>query len=99
MGSRQGNDFIAGFEDAPGAGDDLLPRLRERHVIGLPLDELHAEVFLELLQLRGQRRLADEAALGGAPEVAAIGHRYQVAQVFQLDVRHGRSDIWRLSIL
>ena len=53
---------------------------------------------LELLQLRRQRRLADEAALGGAPEVARVGHRDQVAQVLQLDVGQGHALRYMASI-
>ena len=39
-------------------------------LLGRALDELHAEVVLELLELRRERGLAHEAALGGAAEVA-----------------------------
>ncbi len=99
MRARQGHHLVAGFQDAPGACRDLLPRLGEGHVVGLSLDELHPEVFLELLELRGQGGLAHEAALRRPAEMPAVGDRHQVAQVFELDVRHGSSDIWRLSIL
>ena len=53
-------------------------------LLGVALDELHAEGVLELLQLRRQRRLADEAARGGAAEVALIGHGHQITQVLEL---------------
>ncbi len=88
MSSRQGHHLVARLEDAARPGDDLLPGGGERNVVGLPLDELHAQVLLQLLQLRRKRRLADEAALGRPAEVAGIRHGDQVAQVFQFDVGH-----------
>ena len=57
-----------------------------------------AQVLLQLLELRREGGLADEAALGRTAEMAAIGHGHQVTQVFELDVGHG-VDIWRLSRL
>src|SRR4029079_6451879 len=69
VAARQLDDLVAGVEDAPRAFHDLLARGGQLHAFWRALDELHAEVFLELLQLRGQRRLADEAALGGAAEM------------------------------
>ena len=40
--------------------------------------------LLELLDLRRQRRLADEAGLGGAAEVPVLGHGDQVLEVAQV---------------
>ena len=43
--------------------------------------------LLELLELGRQRRLADEAGLGGPAEVAVVGHGHQVPEIAQV---HGR---------
>src|SRR4029077_1577620 len=67
---------------------DLLPGRGERHVVRCALDELQAERLLELLQLRREGRLADEAARGGPPEVAQLRHRHEIAQVLELQL-HG----------
>ena len=80
------DDLFAGFDDAPRAFDDFLARGGERHALRRALDELHAEIFLELLELRGECRLADEAALRRAPEVAGVGDRDEVAQVLELEI-------------
>src|SRR6202040_867514 len=50
------------------------------------LDELHAQILLELFQLRGQGRLADETTRRGPAEVPLIRHRHQITQVLELEV-------------
>ena len=47
---------------------------------GAALDQLDAELLLQLLDLGGQRRLAHEAGLGGPAEVAVVGHGDEVAR-------------------
>ena len=64
--------------------DHLAAGLGEHHVARAALDQLDAELLLQLLQLRRQGRLADEARLGGPAEVAVVGHRHEVAQVSQV---------------
>ncbi len=86
MGLGDGDHLIAGAEHEPGAGNDLFPGRSQRRAPGLAFDQLDSKVVLQLLQLGGQRRLADETARGGLPEVAGIGHCHQVAQVLELDV-------------
>src|SRR5579864_1780021 len=83
--------LVRSFEDATCTSDDLLACLGQGQVLRLALDQLHAQVVLELLYLGRKRRLAHETAFGGAPEVAGIGDRHQIAQVFELDV--GQSSI------
>src|SRR5581483_8929452 len=103
--SRQGHDLIACLQDAARPGDDVLPGVGEGDIVRLPLDELDAEVLLQLLQLRRERRLADEAALRRPPEMPRIGDRDEITEIFQFDVGHLRAlrgsppDIWRLSEL
>jgi hypothetical protein len=58
--------------------------LGELYVLRLPLDQFDPEVFLQLLQLRGQGGLADEGALGGPAEVAGVGQSHQVLQILEI---------------
>ena len=44
------------------------------------VDELHAELALELLDLPAQRRLGHVQALGGAPEVQLLGDGDETGQ-------------------
>ncbi len=82
------DDLLAGLEDAARALDDFFAGDGERHALRRAFDELHAEVFLEFLELRRQRRLAHEAALGRTPEVAGVRHGDEVSQVLELEVGH-----------
>ncbi len=86
MGTRQCHHFVAGFEDSPGTGDDLLAGVGQGNPPRLTLDELYAQVLLQLLQLGGERGLAHEAALGRAAEVARVGDRDEIPEILQLDV-------------
>src|SRR5207248_3435088 len=76
--------------DAPRARHDLLPGRGEGHVVGRALDQLQAERLLELLQLRREGRLADEAARGGPPEMAQVRHGHEIAQVLELQIHCSR---------
>ena len=49
MRARERHHLIARLKNAPRARHDLLSRRGERDALGLPLDELHSEVLLELL--------------------------------------------------
>jgi len=76
---------------APDRGSRSLRALR------LALDQRHAEVFLELADLRGQRGLAHEAALGGPAEVPLVGQRHEVAEVAEV---HGQiiASLYRVAL-
>ena len=87
VGTGECHHLIAGFENPARPRHDLLAGIGEGDMARLTLDELHSEVLLELLQLRRQGRLADEAALRRPPEMPGVRHRHQVAQILQLDVR------------
>src|SRR4051812_31095939 len=82
------DDLLAGFQDAARPLDDLLAGRGERHALRRAFDELDAEIFLELLELRRERGLAHESASGRAPEVARVGDRHEVTQVLEFEVRH-----------
>ena len=80
------HDLFAGLDDAPRPLDDFCAGGGQGHALGRTLDELHAEVFLELLDLGGQRRLTDEAAFRRAPEMAGIGDGDEITQVLELEI-------------
>ena len=77
-------DVVGLAEDHPGPLHDLLAGVGEQDVARAALDERDAELLLQLLDLRRQRRLADEARLGRPAEVAVVGHGDQVLEVAQV---------------
>ena len=56
-------------DDAARALGDLAPGRGQHHLARRAFDQRHAELVFELADLRGERRLADEAGRGGAAEV------------------------------
>ncbi|GGY32442.1 hypothetical protein GCM10010384_44780 [Streptomyces djakartensis] len=48
------------------------------------MEQLDAELGLQLADLLGERRLGHVEPLGGAAEVAFLGHRHEVPQVTQI---------------
>ena len=78
---RDRHDFVTGGQNEPGTGNNRGAGLGERCAAGLPFDQLHAQILFEFLQLRRQRRLADETALGSLSEMAGVGHGDQVAKI------------------
>ena len=74
-------------QHALGAPRDLGADLGQDHVAGPPLDQLHAEVLLQIADLHGQRRLGHGAGLGGPAEMPVLGQRGQIAQLLQGDHR------------
>jgi hypothetical protein len=71
-------------EEHAGSGHDLLAGGREQDVARAPLDQLDAELGFQLLQLRRQRGLADEARLGRLAEVAVVGDGDEVLEVAEV---------------
>jgi len=49
-----------------------------------PLEESHAEQFLELAELHGEGRLANAAGLGGAAEMRVLGHSEEITEVAEV---------------
>jgi hypothetical protein len=88
-GAGQLADVVGFPADAAGTLDNQPAGLGQRNLPRLALEQLHAEVLLELLDLCRQRRLAYVAALGRLAEMAAFGQGHQVLQVTQV---HGSSD-------
>ena len=54
-----------------------------RDLVAAPLEEQHAELVLELLDRDRQRRLGNEAGVGGAAEVALARHGHDVLELGQ----------------
>ena len=67
----------------PGALEDLLPCGGDVDVAAIPIEEAHAESFLQLADLRTQGGLGYVAGLGGPPEVAVLGDRDRVFELPQ----------------
>ena len=80
-------DVVGLAQHHPGTFHDRLADVGQHDLPGAALDQLHAELVLQLLQLGRQRRLADEARLGGATEVAVVRNGDQVPEVLQVHVR------------
>ncbi len=70
-------------QDPPGASDEQLAGLGDRHLPSRPLDEREAGLLLEAADLLGERGLGNVLALGGAGEVALVSERNQVPQLPQ----------------
>jgi hypothetical protein len=86
--SRYFNDFVAGFDDPSCPCDDLGARWRQDRASRLTLDEGHAKIILQFLQLSRESWLADEAALSGFAEMSRVCHSDEVAKIFEFDVSH-----------
>ena len=82
--AREREDLVALAQHAPRTSHDLLAHLRELDVFRMALDQLHPQILLQLLELRGQRRLAHERALCRAAEMTGIGQRNQVLEVLEI---------------
>ena len=69
------------------------PKRREADHAPGPLDEGDAEQGLELAQARRQRRLRDEAGLGGLAEMAVLAERDEVLELLdRREVRNHRQN-------
>ena len=86
LGPRDLDDGIRLLQHASRTLDHFRAGRRQRHALGLPLDECHAQVTLELADLGGERRLADGAALGRPAEMPLVGQRHEVAEVAEIHV-------------
>ena len=71
-------------QDPPGAGDERLTRLGDRHAPGRPLDQGEPDLLLEPADLLRERGLGDVLARGGPGEVLLVGERHEVAQLAKL---------------
>ena len=73
------------FRDHPaGALGDVQADRRQHHPAWGPLHQRYTKLFLELLHLRGQRRLADEACLRRPAEMLVVGEGHEVLEIAQV---------------
>src|SRR3546814_7826636 len=64
----------------------------QRDAAVVALEQLHAELVFQLLQLRGKRRLRDVQPCGGRGEAALFGNGNEIAQLTQF---HYSSSVWQ----
>ena len=69
------------FQHALRLLDDLHTDRRDGDLALAALEDLHAELLLELLYRQRQRRLADEGLFRGAAEIELLRDRDDVAQL------------------
>ena len=79
---RDGQE-LAGLDEEP------LPAGGERHMPGVPDEQLCSELLLQLPDLLGQGGLAQVQLGGGAPEVQLVGDRHEVAHQPQVQLHVG----------
>jgi len=84
VAARQRDDFVALIQHAARANHDLPAHLGKLYVLRLSLHQFDAEIFLELLQLSGQSRLADERSLRRLAEMTGVGQRHQIFEVLEI---------------
>src|SRR5581483_6153575 len=82
--SRDRADLLDFVEHLARALGDLAADVGEQHLARRALDERHAELILELLDLRGEGRLAHEARFGGAAEMLVFRERHQISEIAQV---------------
>jgi hypothetical protein len=82
-------DLVDLAQHAARALRDLAADFGEQHLARRALDEGDAELVFELLDLRRQRRLADETRLGGVAEVLVLGEGDEVTQIAQVHMGIG----------
>ena len=70
--------------------DDVAPHRGQHDLARRTFEQRHAQLLLQLADLGGEGRLADEAGGGGAAEVAVLGQGYQVFEVAKI---HGRAPV------
>ena len=83
--ARELGQVARGREHALGAAGHLRAGLGQNHLAGPPLDQVDAEVLLQLADLHRKRRLGDGAGLRGLAEMPVLGERGQISQLFQGD--------------
>ena len=83
--ARELGQVARGREHALGPPRHLRAGLGQDHLARPPLDQVDAEVLLQLADLHRERRLGDGAGLGGLAEMPMLGQCRQISQLFQSD--------------
>ncbi len=73
-------DQIGLFQHAAGLGDDTLARFGGDDVVAAPVKQRYGQLFFQFFNGNRKGGLADEAAAGGASEMALLRHCNDVAQ-------------------
>jgi hypothetical protein len=71
-------------DDGFGVGEQSLARRRQQHPRWRALEQRHAEIALERLDLARDGRLAEVHRLGGTRQVAELGHRHEGLELGQV---------------
>src|SRR6185312_6683020 len=79
------DEVARGGEDTFGALRDFEPGLGDGDFAGAALDQLGAQLALELADLHGERRLGDRALLRRLAEMPITGERGEITQLTQGD--------------
>ncbi len=74
------DDVVDVAQHGAGPVQDECPGGGQRHALRVAFQQLDAQLSLQLLDLHGQRRLADVARLGGPTEVAVVGDGDEVLE-------------------
>ena len=83
LGARHLGKLFGLAKNAHRLVGDLLAERGEADQAAGPLDERHAEQRLELAKPRGERRLGDEAGVGGLAEMAVAPKRDEILELLQ----------------
>lgn len=73
--AREIDEIAGGGENLFGALGHFQPGVGERDVVRAALNQLDADLALELAHLHGQRRLTDRAIICRPPEMPVTGER------------------------
>ncbi len=68
----------------PGPVGDFLAHGGQHDHLGRSLDQLHAQLLLQLLDLGAERGLADETGVGGLAEMPQVGQLDEILQGAQV---------------
>ena len=83
--AREVDQIAGGGEHLFGALGDFHADIGERDLVRAALDQLDADLALQLAHLHGQRRLRDRAILCGPAEMPVVSERGQITQLAQSD--------------
>ena len=86
---------VVGLERLAGLPDHDLARLGRNDGFLRTVEQHHAQLLFEGLDLHAQRGLRHETVLGSLGKTAAVGHRQQV---FELDYSHSSALFRRANI-
>src|SRR6185312_5629246 len=81
---RDALDLLDFVQHLAGTRDDLPTGFGQQHLAWRALHQRHAQLVFQFLDLRGKRRLADEAGRGGTAEMLVIGEGDQIVEITEI---------------